>query len=281
VWTFLLAFVLIPFRMNALFVVTHEAWHFNVFRSRKANEWLGAGLAAYPIVMPFFKDRDTHWNHHRHVGTSRDPDAWAWNFDDHERGRLLRECLLVGSGLSYAVRILRVLAGRPAVATATTGTRPQSAITKGEILRLALVHLTILAIFWKTVGAIWYVPLWLFPGLATFPMVGMIREFLEHRRGALITYRRATLFERFTLGCFNFHLHAYHHAFASAPWFTLPEPYVAERAKKRHKIVDLPSYYGEWFAYLRGKSPKFSGPADDAPEREAGDQPLEERMTDE
>ncbi len=272
VGTFFLAMAVVAFRMNALFVVTHESWHFNVFRSRAANQWLGAALASYPIVMPYFKDRTTHWDHHRYVGTPRDPDAWAWDYKDGEQRKLARDLLAVASGTPYLIRIARIIVGRPAPGQG----RPGSAITKGEIARIILVHLVILGIFWRTIGAVWYVPLWLFPGLALFPVVTIVREFLEHRRGAIIIYPRANVLERFLLGCFNFHLHGYHHAFASAPWFTLPD--MDERARRRVKeMVTLESYFGELVAYARGRSPAFRGREDETEVRDAGDQSIDER----
>lgn len=276
--TFVLAFVVVSFRMNALFIVVHESWHFNLFRSRKANEWLGSTLASYPIVMPYFQDRNTHWNHHRFVGTLKDPDAWAWDFPD-DRRVFLREIGKVASGASYLERIWRVALGRPAPPPpADRPPRPmlEGGVAKKEIVRLAAVHAAILGIFAVTVGWVWYFPLWLAPGLSLFPAVGMLREFLEHRRGALIVYR-AGWTERFLLGCFNFHLHAYHHVHASAPWFTLPS--MRERCERKVPgIVYLESYFLELGRYLRGTStvPFRTATPDGAP-MPAGDVPLQAR----
>lgn len=279
--TLLFAMIVVGVRMNALFVVVHESWHFNLVRSRKLNEWLGGALACYPIVMPYFQDRNTHWNHHRHVGTHQDPDAWAWDWPDERPEAFWRALLHVASGLSYAQRIVRILLGRPAPPPPPgRPPRPQleGAAVRGEVLRLAVVHLVILGIFWTTIGAVWYFPLWLFPGLAIFPAWVMLREFLEHRNGALIVYRSNPI-ERFLLGCFNFHLHAYHHAFASAPWFTLPV--MRERAHARvPEIVYLPSYFGELLAFARGRSTVKNPRAAAAGEREelpAGSTALGER----
>lgn len=277
VGTFILALGVIAFRMNALFVVAHESWHFNVFRSRRLNEWAGAGLASYVIVKPYFKDRAGHWNHHRFVGTSRDPDAVSWDYKDAERRRLARDWILMATGASNLARVLRVLLRRPAPSAGGGG----PTIGRAEIVRLAVVQLVIAVLFWRTVGIVWYVPLWLFPSLALAPAVTFLREFLEHRRGAIIIYPRANPLERFLFGCFNFHLHGYHHAFASAPWFVLPV--VGERARRKvPSMVAIDSYLGELVAYAAGRSPAFSAPASDVGvERDAGDRSLGERGADE
>lgn len=276
--TFLFALAMVSVRMNALFVVVHESWHFNLFRSRKANEWLGASFASYPIVMPYFHDRNTHWNHHRHVGTLRDPDAWAWDFPDTPK-IFVREITRVACGVSYLERIVRLATRKPVPPPpADRPPRPalEGAMAKKEIMRLAAVHSVILGIFALTIGWYWYFPLWLLPGLSLFPAWGMLREFLEHRRGALVVYRTGWL-ERFLLGCFNFHLHAYHHAHASAPWFTLPS--MRDRAhKKVPGIVYLDSYFGELLAYLRGASTvPFRSISPDGSAMPAGDVPLATR----
>lgn len=276
VLTFLGAMLMVGIRMNALFVVVHESWHFNLFRSRKANEWLGSALASYPIVMPYFHNRNAHWDHHRHVGTLRDPDAWAWDWPDAQRRGFVRELLVVATGWSYLLRIKRLVLREPAPPQ-PEGRPPRPVLAadeaKKEIRRFAVVHLVILVVFWKTIGWVWYFPLWLLPSLSLFPAWRSLREFLEHRRGALMVYESGFI-ERFLLGCFNFHLHAYHHAHASAPWFTLPV--MRERAHaKTPEIVYRPSYFQELFAYLRGTSTvPVTGDLDAMP---AGDEPLGDR----
>jgi fatty acid desaturase len=274
--TFFLAMLVVGVRMNALFVVVHESWHYNLFRSRRLNEWLGGALASYPIMMPYFKDRDAHWNHHRHVGTSRDPNASAWDWTDAQRGAFVKELFVVGTGLSYAARILRLVFRLPPPPPAPG--RPERPTLQGkmalfEVARLAVAQAAVFAVFWMTIGWFWYFPLWLFPALSISPAWVTLREFLEHRRGALIVYR-AWPVERFLLGCFNFHLHAYHHAHASAPWFVLPV--MKERAlRKQPDIVYLTSYFLELAAYLRGRS-SVPFPADHEP-LPAGDVPLADR----
>jgi fatty acid desaturase len=257
-------------RMNALFVTSHDTYHSTVFRSRAVNAWVGA-IVSYSVAMPYFHNRQVHWDHHRHVGTSRDPDAPAWDWPEHHRWRFVREMLWLGSGWSYVDRIGRIVLGleRP-TGEGVRKTKPPLAgeLKKQEIPRIVAAQLLVLALFALTVGARWYLLLWVVPALSVFPAWATLREMLEHRRGALIVYR-AGLVERFLLGSFNFHLHAYHHAHASAPWFTLP----IMRAKAHSKVDDivyLDSYFGELWAYLRGRSVVPSRKLDSAGATEDG-----------
>jgi fatty acid desaturase len=277
--TFVLALVVVSMRMNALFVVAHESWHYNLFRSRKLNEIAGAIFAAWPTVMPYVHNRTSHWNHHRHVGTERDPDSYAWAWKDDERGLLARELFFTATGLGYAVRIARLVFGLQKPPPAP-GRPPRPGMERAaalrEIPRLLLVHLVIFSIFWKTMGPLWYFPLWLFPALGPYPAITGLREFLEHRRGALIVYRAGPI-GRFVFGCFNFHLHAYHHACAAAPWFTLPE-YRERALRKVPSIVTMDGYFGELFSFMVGRSCAPELEHARAPEPlPAGDRPLGQR----
>jgi fatty acid desaturase len=277
VWSFLGAVVFSGVRMNALFVAAHEAYHYNLFRSRKLNVWVGGALASYSVMMPFFHNQKTHWDHHRYVGTARDPDSPAWDWPHHQRGLFVRELLLLATGLSYVDRIVRIVFGLPRAASATRKARPmlEGEMKRREIARLIVVQLGVLALFSVTIGPQWYVPLWLFPAMSVFPAWFTVREMLEHRRGAIIVYR-AGMLERFLLGCFNFHLHAYHHAHASAAWFTLP--IMKEKAHaKLDGIVYLDSYFAELVAYLRGRSEVPSRMLERTEALPAGDAPLDER----
>ena len=276
--TFAFAFVVVGFRMNALFVLVHESWHYNLFRSRRVNEWIGGALGSYPIVAPYFQDRTSHWNHHRYVGTLRDPNSWAWDFPDGDRRVFLRELLRIGSGVAFAERILRLVLRRPAPPPPPD--RPPRPVLEGdmakrEIKRLALVHVVILGLFTVTIGWPWYFLLWLLPAVTLYPAVALVRELLEHRRGALIVYETGPL-ERFLFGCFNFHLHAFHHAHASAPWFVLPE-LRAIATRKQPGIVFLRSYVVELARYLRGTSTVPHRAPSGAEPMPAGDVPLDAR----
>ena len=255
--TFVLALVVVTARQHALFVVMHESWHYNVFRARKANELCGAFLCAYPLFAAYYVDRDNHWNHHRYVGTRSDPDGVLWNWDGSQRIMFFRALLTMASGMAFAARICRILRRRPDIPLPNPNVEvselhPVANATKADWLGVATVQAIIFGIFATTLGWVWYFVLWVFPAVALYPTLGTLRGFLEHRNGRLLVYHAGRT-ERFVFGAFNFHLHAYHHAIPSAPWFLLPN--LGERALQRSPhIIFQGSYVCELVAYFLGRS---------------------------
>lgn len=270
-WTFALAFVVVGIRQNALFIVTHETWHFHLFRVRRVNEIVGAWLAAYPMILPFYNNRKLHWDHHRHVGEPSDPDRFTWDWPIEQRWRFLRELVWLGTGLPFVLTAARVVL-RLSPPKPAPGRPPRPSFGGGggigELAKIAVSHLVILGIFTATIGWPFYFALWLAPVITIGPVVLELRQFLEHRHGRLLVYRAGPI-ERWIFGCFNFHLHAFHHAFASEPWFCIPAIEATAR-RKEPDIVDMKSYAGELFAYVRGRD-TVADPSSPVHEREAGD----------
>jgi len=249
-WSYLAALVVVGARQHALFVVAHESWHKTVFRSPRWNRFAGAWLAAYPVVIPWVSARETHLEHHRKVGTEADPDRYAWSWRRSERGAFAWHLAAVATGVPFVVRAVRQALGLPLppprdgmpVPTETSGGR-------GEQLRTVATHLVLLGAFAGTVGWVWYFALWLFPAISMRLFFEALRQFLEHRGGRMHLYRSGPV-ERFFLGPFNFHLHPYHHALASEPWFSVRN--AAAKAAEKYEIVEHASYVGELVAYFRG-----------------------------
>jgi len=254
VWSFALAFVTVAVRQNALFVVAHESWHLTLFRSRRANEIVGAWLASYPILMPNGPSREAHLEHHRKVGTPEDPDRYAWNWAPSERSAWLRHIAAVASGLPFCLRAARTALGLPLPPPKDDrGMRGGHSFgnARAEILPLALAHVALAGLFAVTLGWYFYLALWLLPAISLHLVVDEVRQLLEHRNGRLLIYHASPL-GRFVLGAFNFHLHAVHHVFAAEPWFCLPA--LEGRAlEKRPDIVCFEGYLGELCAFVRGR----------------------------
>lgn len=254
-WTFALAFLVTVFRQNAIFVVAHECFHGTLFRNRKVNAVIGAYVAAAPIVMPYSQSRRIHLDHHRHVGENDDPSRYAWDWPTEKRGAWLLYYAGLCTTLPFAVRAVKTVLGKHAP-TATTITSERRGLeaaseSKVDLARVAIVHLALLGLYTVTIGPIWYFTLWLLPAIGPHMVLDDLRQFLEHREGRLVIYRAGPI-ERFLFGPFNFHLHAFHHAIASEPWFCVPS--IEERARaKAPGIHTLGSYTGEIIRYVRGR----------------------------
>jgi len=72
--TVIAALFVIGARQLGLAVIMHDAAHRALFPSRRANEWVGQWLAAYPIWSDLQSYRHYHLRHHAHTWTERDPD---------------------------------------------------------------------------------------------------------------------------------------------------------------------------------------------------------------
>ena len=251
-WTFAAAFLMAVVRQNALFVVAHECFHGTLFRNRKVNAALGAWIAAAPIILPYAQSRRIHLDHHRRVGQEDDPSRYAWDFPTTERGRWLRYFGGVLTTVPFVARSLKMVLGKgaPPVTDARAGLEDGGS-SKIDLLRVVVAHLVLLGLFSVTLGWIWYFALWLLPAIGAHLVLDDLRQFLEHREGKLVVYRAGPI-ERFVYGPFNFHLHAFHHAYASEPWFCVPASEARARAKAPH-IHTLDSYTLEIVRYLRGR----------------------------
>jgi fatty acid desaturase len=61
-------------RQLGLAVLMHEAAHRTLLRSRRANDWVGNWLCAYPIWSDLRPYRPYHLQHHARTWTAEDPD---------------------------------------------------------------------------------------------------------------------------------------------------------------------------------------------------------------
>lgn len=249
-WTCAAAFLVVVIRQNALFVVAHECFHGTLFRNRRVNAVIGAWVAAAPIVLPYAQSRRIHLDHHRRVGQDDDPSRYAWDFPTTERARWLRYFGGVLTTVPFMVRALTTALGKGARSAPDDRAGLEDG-GKVDLLRVVVVHVALLGLFTVTLGPLWYFVLWLLPAIGAHLVLDDLRQFLEHREGKLVIYRAGPI-ERFVYGPFNFHLHAFHHAIASEPWFCVPASEARARARAPH-IVTLGSYTMEIVRYLRGR----------------------------
>ena len=263
-WTFFLAFLIVGIRQHSLILLSHETWHHSLFHSRRVNQWVGAWICAYPLMVRRDALRRRHLNHHQSVGRGNDPDRHYWMYTTDERWPLFRRCLYILSGLFFvsfvAGGFLRSLLGLPTPPNdAPDGVRqpfphdPPSATTnKRETLLIGVAQLSLLLAFTATIGWPWYFALWLGPVVTIFPFLNQFRAWAEHRNGRLLVYR-AGLVERFLLAPYNFHLHAYHHLYPAEPWYRLPT--LKLRIEEQHAdVIEYGSYVGEFLAFMRGRN---------------------------
>ena len=73
-WSYLVAFVLMGPMYARFAIVMHEAAHKLLFTDKRANDWVGTWLVAYPTWTPIGLYRRGHFAHHKEEFGPNEPD---------------------------------------------------------------------------------------------------------------------------------------------------------------------------------------------------------------
>ena len=74
-WSYLVAFVLMTRGHVCLNILAHESAHRLLFTNRRANDWVGRFLLAYPTYLAMLVYRRVHFAHHRDEMGPDEPDT--------------------------------------------------------------------------------------------------------------------------------------------------------------------------------------------------------------
>jgi fatty acid desaturase len=256
------ALFLIGGQQLALAVSMHEAAHHLLFRSRAANEWAGAWLAAYPVIQDMHRYRRHHLAHHRHTGTERDPDLALASGFPVTRASFARKVLrdlsgvtgiktLIGSALMLGGVLVYDVSGqaRKADLSGVSLAARMQMLAKG-LGGPVLAQLLLLAVLWGC-GAAWLYLVWAAAWLTTFQLFLRIRSIAEHAltpdpydslNNARTT--RARAWERLLYAPLNVNYHLEHHMLVAAPHWQLPRLHrlLRERGAFERPASLSPSY---------------------------------------
>ena len=210
------ALVIIGTRQHALALLAHDGAHYLCSRNRTLNDGLATVLCAYPLMASLRSYRRFHMEHHRHVGTSEDPEF------DYKRGMAPRWDLPMARKQIYRQFAKDCLGlGLPDIVQTVKTLRPIDARDA-----------TLLALFWSTVAAtlfltgyLWCLAVW-FVALNTVQWaVFRVRTWTEHAGlGVGETHRlSATWWQRFMFFPTNTWCHYEHHESAATPFYELPQ----------------------------------------------------------
>lgn len=262
------ALFLIGGQQLALAVAMHEAAHHLLFASKRANEWLGQWLAAYPVIQDMRRYRRHHLAHHRYTGTDQDPDialASGFPVSRASLARKLARDLSGVTGVKALVGSLLMLGGILKYDVSGSGKWADlSGLTRSaKLMMLArglhgplLAQLGLFALLWAC-GAPWLYLVWAGAWLTTFPLFLRIRSIAEHALttdpfDALNNARttRARAWERLFYAPLSVNYHLEHHLLVSAPFWQLPRLHrlLRERGAFERPAALSPSYA----AVLRG-----------------------------
>lgn len=215
-------------RQHALAILMHEATHYLLFKNRRLNAVVSELFLAWPLFITTQTYRPSHFAHHRHVNTEKDPDlmrkqssASEWEFPK-SWGALVR--LLVKDVFGLNTRQL---------VSDFDDMWDQKAAKKTGVDAYVVARMLyyILALSAVTYFRVWpmFLLLWVVPILTWLKMIMRIRSIAEHfaiENDHVYTQSRTTLpslFERLFVAPRHVSFHLEHHLYPSVPYFRLPQ----------------------------------------------------------
>jgi fatty acid desaturase len=206
-------------------VLVHEGTHYLLFRNRRLNAVVSELLLAWPLFITTRAYRGSHFAHHRHVNTEKDPDLMRkqnseWEFP--KTWRALAILLLKDAvGLNTYQQLLEA-------ADLSDPKEQQSRRFEPYGWARVLYYAVVLA--GVTYFRVWplFLLFWIVPLLTWLKMILRIRSIAEHfgiENDHVYTRSRTTLpsrFERLFVAPRNINFHLDHHLYPSVPFFRLP-----------------------------------------------------------
>jgi fatty acid desaturase len=226
----------------------HEAAHKLLFTNKRANDWVGRWLVAYPSFFAFEPYRRVHFAHHKDEFGPNEPDLDLYNGYPITRAsfwRKMRRDAFFNSGwknLKGLLRGLTIPQGRPLV------------------LRILAAQIPLIAIG-VALGRWWLWPLlWLAPWMSVWRVINRLRAIAEHGGMTRSKDRRLTTHHvrqswpaRFFLVPHNIGWHLAHHVDMGVPWRNLPTlQRELEASGWVTETITWPSYNALWRALRSG-----------------------------
>ena len=245
---YLLAIVAMGTVFARLAILAHEAAHKLLFADKRANDWVGRWVLAYPAFIPLDAYRRSHFAHHKEEFGPNEPDLGlyvGYPISRASMGRkLLRDAVGI-SGWKNLKPLMRALLSPTA--------RPLA-------LRIVGAQVALLALFTLAGRPELYLLLWLLPWMTSWRVINRLRAIAEHGGMEASPDRRRTthhvhqsLVARLTVVPYNTGWHLAHHVDMGVPWRNLPALH-AELVAAGWITPDLehPSYLALWRALSAG-----------------------------
>jgi len=234
-WVIAAAVIVIGTRQQALFVIAHDAAHYLLFDSRRANDLAGR-LCATLAGLSMCTYRVVHRLHHNNLYGALDPDTALHGGYPRGKAYLARKLLKDLAGLT-AWKTYAYFFGAPALNSETNvALRPladTSARLRAEAARdrrwVIGLHLAALGVAAASGFVVEYLVLWILPLVTVVQAILRLRAICEH--GA-VSDTRSPLTAARTNQCpawlawllfphdVNYHIE--HHLYASVPMHALP-----------------------------------------------------------
>jgi fatty acid desaturase len=250
VWyAYVMAFILVGARGQALNILQHEAMHYLLFTNRTTNVVVGSILSGL-IGTRYFDGRTFHMNHHRNVGLPSDPnEVWhstkgrepvagaAWFFLSQLVGirilMLLPRLTALGRQVVSGKKKLPLTSPDLIIAAPQARDRETSSKAITDLACLMLCQLVVLGLTWR-LSAFWVYPLlYVAPIVTLTAFFEALRSFSEHvlpgetptkyPEEHRLFLMHAGPIECFFVSQFSFHYHHLHHLYPNVPTFKMKE----------------------------------------------------------
>lgn len=213
-------------RQHALGYLMHEGSHYFLFPKNKiVNDFVGELFAAWPLFLSMRNYRETHFNHHRHATTNKDPE-WM-------RRQTLASWQFPTTSVKLFLILLKTVLGLNTVSMLTTfnpkrNSNPSQNQKKSNLFFLRLgYYLLIVAILtylklWTIIALYWFVPY-----LTWLQLISRLRSIAEHYALEYDQPLRQTrsistnLWEKLFIAPLNLNYHLEHHLYPSVPFYNL------------------------------------------------------------
>lgn len=195
----------------------HEGAHKLLFTNKRANDFVGRWVIAYPSFFAFDAYRRVHFAHHKDEFGPNEPDLNLYNGYPITRDSFWRKIRRDAGGSSGWKNLKGLLRGLLAPPVRPT------------ILRILAAQVPLIAAV-VVIGRWWLWPVfWFGPWMTVWRVINRLRSIAEHggmtrsKDRRLTTHHvRQTWLARFFLVPFNIGWHLAHHVDMGVPWRNLP-----------------------------------------------------------
>ena len=224
-------------------ILMHEAAHRLLFSNKRANDWVGKWLIAYPAFTPIGIYRRVHFAHHREEFGPAEPDVAFYGGYPCTRAALRRRLVRDAVGISGWKNFTALLRGT------------RNPLARREAWSILGVQVVLWGVSFALTGRWWIYPvLWWLPWMTQWRVINRLRAIAEHGGLEASKDRRVTTHNvhqsplaRAWLVPYNTGWHLAHHVDMGIPWRNLPAFHAElERAGYATEALTYPSYRALW-----------------------------------
>jgi fatty acid desaturase len=225
------ALFIIGTRQHALAVLGHEGAHGRISKNKRLNDVIAGVVGFWPLGSGLRSYKQFHLQHHRHLGTWRDPELrhkyWHRPYYDVpiSKIQLLRQwvCDLFGLNALYVARV-------------GFSMRPRALF---DFMGCAVFWGVVFGVAWK-IDAFWVPILWFAALITSFWLVFHVRIWFEHS-GVQDTWRiEIPAWFRVIVMPHNIGYHYEHHHWPFVAYMNLP---IVRQLDRRQDVISWGAYW--------------------------------------